>query len=91
MDVAQVYSLGAADSVITPSGSFTTWDAFFGNSDPECAISSCTISDAGDCGSGTFAGSSDVIFEAASPWGMTATKSKIPGYNYSICIQCTNG
>ena len=88
-DVELVYSLGASLVTAEPSGSFTTWDAFFSNSDSACAISSCTISDASNCG-GSFSGSSDITFDA-STWALTVSKTNTIGYSHSVCIECTNG
>ena len=88
-DVELVYTSGAAGVAVTPSDSFTTWDAFFSNSDSACAISSCTISDSGSCG-GSFSGSSDITFDT-STWALTASKTNTGGYSHSVCIECTNG
>ena len=89
INVQNVYTAAALATSVAPSSpstAFTTWDAFFSNSDAGCLISSCTISDSGSCGSGSFSGNADITFDSASPWGITAEKANADGYSHSVCI-----
>ena len=89
VNLAYDYDPSILSQTIAPSSSFTTWDAFFSNTDAtNCPITSCTISSAGNCGANDFTGTDHVIFDAASPWGITAMKDT-EGYENNVCVGCT--
>jgi hypothetical protein len=86
-NVNLAYKSSALAQTVNPSSSFTTWDAFFGNPDTNnCPITSCTISTAGNCGLGGFDGSTNLVFNPTSPWGLKAILTNLSGYTYSICV-----
>ena len=70
--ISKAFVSAGDDVAITPVTGFTTWDVFFSNTDStNCAISACTIADAGSCGgslTGTEAGY--LTFGASSPWAL---------------------
>ena len=69
-----------------------SWETFFQNTETiDCPILSCSISDAGSCGSGVFSGSTDVTFDTVSPWLLTASVLNPDGYSHSVCVSCENG
>ena len=73
-----------------PSSTYSNLDDFFYNSDEiNCPLTTCTLSDAGSCGTGTFSGSSHISMLSSSPWTITAKRDVVAGYTYSVCLQCS--
>lgn len=77
-------------SAAEPSGSFTTWNAFFGNSEAGCGFTSCVLRDAGDCAGTTFSHSSELSIAGADPFAITASQTVPVGYSHSVCVRCLN-
>lgn len=87
IDVNMEYDVAISSQPIAPSDSFTTWDAFFSNTDTtDCPITSCTISFSGNCGVSDFTGTDHVVFDTASPWGITIPLNSETGFTYVVCI-----
>lgn len=65
----------------------------FSNSanDPNCAILSCSLFDDSDC-SIEFTGlSDDVGIETTPDLALSISKTNEAGYEYTVCLSCTNG
>ena len=91
-NVALTYSRRGADASVIPSSPFTTWDAFFQNTDTtNCPITSCSLYDSGSCGTGAYSGAAEVSMDASSPWGITASVTETAGYSWPTCVRCSNG
>jgi hypothetical protein len=88
--VARTLTYEASGSeVIKPSNSYSTMDTLFTNTDTDnCPITSCTLYDAGSCGTGTFSGAADITIGSTAPFEITASKGVAAGYTYNICVQC---
>ena len=83
------YSSGATQTVF-PTLSYSTVDDLFSNSDStNCPITTCLLSDAGSCDSGTQSWTGgEISMLSVSPWTITASRGVAAGYTISICLKC---
>ena len=89
-DVSLIYNSIGATVPVTPSAGFTTWNAFFQNSEvAACPITNCIVGNGGSCGTaGSFTGLS---IDTSSPWDISASVQVAGGYQYNLCVRCYNG
>lgn len=70
------------------SGSWTSWDDYFSNTDSSnCPITECSLYES-DCSTG-FSG--DVFIDSSTPLLVEMLRNQINGYSHSLCVKCTNG
>ena len=85
-DVTLAYEAGSTAESISPDSSTSTWDpdTVF-SSIAGCPVTSCNLYNSGCT---TLFSGSDVTLSLTS---ITAVKTNTAGYNYPLCIRCTNG
>ena len=84
-DITKSFVEGGAASA-TNSASF--WDTTFSNTDStNCAISSCSLWLAGQCGTTSYSGA-DISISGLNAYAEVDVSA---GYSHDLCVRCSNG
>jgi hypothetical protein len=87
-DITMDYDKDQSAEPIKIKSSFNDWDDHFNNQyTTDCPITSCSLYE-NDC-STSFSG--NVAMSATSPWSITMDRTITAGYQYDLCVKCTNG
>jgi hypothetical protein len=66
-------------------------DVLFSNNANICPMTSCSLHKANDCDGNSFSAPDEVTLSGSYPWVISASRSKLPGYDHSLCLKCSNG